>query len=280
MASCTIGLAVSVCVGILRNSKLSIEGVRLGRHRQRPYQTPPYTVGSHRAPLGVAHLLGGRQCRDRQARAAALDTPKRSPPIRRVATRRRIGQARRLINDANHCLRPRAWLNHPGRPGWTSTALLDRSRATPLGGRLVQHAMVRRQPGMRRGRHRRAAASHRRRHPQRLRGEAAFAHLYGVASIPASSGRTHRHREVHHHLTDPAATTPPLSPNRRHQHPHQHGHNGAERRLLLTRPDTGHPEHGWVMPLSRRLGCGTPSPLLRTPPWTSGCWQLKMRGTS
>jgi hypothetical protein len=30
--------------------------------------------------------------------------------------------------------------------------------------------------------------------PQRLRGEAAFAHLCGVAPIPASSGRTHRHR--------------------------------------------------------------------------------------
>jgi transposase len=30
--------------------------------------------------------------------------------------------------------------------------------------------------------------------PQRLRGEASFAHLCGVAPIPASSGRTHRHR--------------------------------------------------------------------------------------
>jgi transposase len=30
--------------------------------------------------------------------------------------------------------------------------------------------------------------------PQRLRGEAAFAHLCGAAPIPASSGRTHRHR--------------------------------------------------------------------------------------
>jgi transposase len=30
--------------------------------------------------------------------------------------------------------------------------------------------------------------------PQRLRGEAAFAHLCGVAPIPASSGRTHRYR--------------------------------------------------------------------------------------
>jgi transposase len=30
--------------------------------------------------------------------------------------------------------------------------------------------------------------------PQRLRGEAAFAHLCGTAPIPASSGRTHRHR--------------------------------------------------------------------------------------
>ena len=30
--------------------------------------------------------------------------------------------------------------------------------------------------------------------PQRLRSEAAFAHLCGVAPIPASSGRTHRHR--------------------------------------------------------------------------------------
>jgi len=30
--------------------------------------------------------------------------------------------------------------------------------------------------------------------PQRLRGEAAFVHLCGVAPIPASSGRTHRHR--------------------------------------------------------------------------------------
>ena len=30
--------------------------------------------------------------------------------------------------------------------------------------------------------------------PQRLRGEAAFAHLCGVAPIPASSGRTDRHR--------------------------------------------------------------------------------------
>jgi transposase len=30
--------------------------------------------------------------------------------------------------------------------------------------------------------------------PQRLRGEAAFAHLCGVSPIPASSGRTHRHR--------------------------------------------------------------------------------------
>ena len=30
--------------------------------------------------------------------------------------------------------------------------------------------------------------------PQRLRSEAAFAHLCGVSPIPASSGRTHRHR--------------------------------------------------------------------------------------
>jgi transposase len=30
--------------------------------------------------------------------------------------------------------------------------------------------------------------------PQRLRGEASFAHLCGVSPIPASSGRTHRHR--------------------------------------------------------------------------------------
>jgi transposase len=30
--------------------------------------------------------------------------------------------------------------------------------------------------------------------PDRLRSEAAFAHLCGVAPIPASSGRTHRHR--------------------------------------------------------------------------------------
>jgi transposase len=30
--------------------------------------------------------------------------------------------------------------------------------------------------------------------PQRLHGEAAFAHLCGTAPIPASSGRTHRHR--------------------------------------------------------------------------------------
>jgi transposase len=31
-------------------------------------------------------------------------------------------------------------------------------------------------------------------HPERLRGEAAFAHLCGVAPIPASSGQTRRHR--------------------------------------------------------------------------------------
>jgi transposase len=30
--------------------------------------------------------------------------------------------------------------------------------------------------------------------PQRMRSEAAFAHLCGVAPIPASSGKTHRHR--------------------------------------------------------------------------------------
>ena len=30
--------------------------------------------------------------------------------------------------------------------------------------------------------------------PQRLRSEAAFAHLCGVSPIPASSGRSHRHR--------------------------------------------------------------------------------------
>jgi transposase len=30
--------------------------------------------------------------------------------------------------------------------------------------------------------------------PERMRLEAAFAHLAGVAPIPASSGRTHRHR--------------------------------------------------------------------------------------
>jgi transposase len=30
--------------------------------------------------------------------------------------------------------------------------------------------------------------------PERLRGEAAFAHLCGTAPIPASSGRSHRHR--------------------------------------------------------------------------------------
>jgi transposase len=31
-------------------------------------------------------------------------------------------------------------------------------------------------------------------HPDRLRGEAVFAHLCGVAPIPASSAKTHRHR--------------------------------------------------------------------------------------
>jgi transposase len=31
-------------------------------------------------------------------------------------------------------------------------------------------------------------------HPERLRGEAAFAHLCGTAPIPASSGQTRRHR--------------------------------------------------------------------------------------
>jgi hypothetical protein len=30
--------------------------------------------------------------------------------------------------------------------------------------------------------------------PERLRGEAAFAHLCGTAPVPASSGKTHRHR--------------------------------------------------------------------------------------
>jgi hypothetical protein len=45
-----------------------------------------------------------------------------------------------------------------------------------------------------RGRHRRAAAGDGWRQPQRLRSEAAFAHLCGTAPIPASSGRTHRHR--------------------------------------------------------------------------------------
>ncbi|MGK4579654.1 transposase [Kitasatospora sp. HPMI-4] len=30
--------------------------------------------------------------------------------------------------------------------------------------------------------------------PERIRSEAAFAHLAGVAPTPASSGRTHRHR--------------------------------------------------------------------------------------
>ena len=30
--------------------------------------------------------------------------------------------------------------------------------------------------------------------PERMRSESAFAHLAGVAPIPASSGRTHRHR--------------------------------------------------------------------------------------
>ncbi|MFG2317180.1 transposase [Streptomyces tendae] len=40
----------------------------------------------------------------------------------------------------------------------------------------------------------RTASDHRRRHPDRLRSEAFFAHLCAAAPIPASSGRTNRHR--------------------------------------------------------------------------------------
>jgi transposase len=121
--------------------------------------------------------------------------------------------------------------------------------------------------------------------PQRLRGEAAFAHLCGVSPIPASSGRTDRHRlnrggdrhannalwpialvamhchpptrayverrtkqglskldimrclkryiarEVYQHLTSPPALAPGRLPKIGDiNEPHQHGHDGAERR--------------------------------------------------
>jgi transposase IS116/IS110/IS902 family protein len=56
------------------------------------------------------------------------------------------------------------------------------------------------------GRDRRPAAGHRGRHPQRLRSEAAFAHLCGLSPIPASSGRTDRHR-LHRGVTA-GPTTP------------------------------------------------------------------------
>jgi transposase len=49
-------------------------------------------------------------------------------------------------------------------------------------------------PPRRRLRGDRAAADHSWGQPDRMRSEAAFAHLCGVAPIPASSGRTHRHR--------------------------------------------------------------------------------------
>jgi hypothetical protein len=129
--------------------------------------------------------------------------------------------------------------------------------------------------------------------PHRLRGEASFAHLCDTAPIPASSGRTHRHRlnrggdrqanhalwrialvrmrchpptrayverrtkqglskldimrclnryiarEAYHQLTSLPPRLPPLARNRRHQLPHPHGHDGAER-WHASRPAPSH----------------------------------------
>jgi transposase len=50
------------------------------------------------------------------------------------------------------------------------------------------------QPLRHRPGHRRPAARRGRDHPERLRSEAAWAHLCGAAPIPASSGKIRRHR--------------------------------------------------------------------------------------
>jgi len=44
-------------------------------------------------------------------------------------------------------------------------------------------------------------------HPERLRSEAAWAHMCAVAPIPASSGKTRRHR-----LSTAAGTASPTTP--------------------------------------------------------------------
>ena len=63
------------------------------------------------------------------------------------------------------------------------------------GGQRALHRSPQRYPPRRRDQHRRPAAGHRGGQPRRrLRSESAFAMLVGVAPLPASSGRTHRHR--------------------------------------------------------------------------------------
>ena len=63
-----------------------------------------------------------------------------------------------------------------------------------IGPLVTGHAPGPARPARRRLRHRRDPAHRRGDHPERLRSEAAWAHLCAVAPIPASSGKTKRHR--------------------------------------------------------------------------------------
>ncbi|MBL1115482.1 transposase [Streptomyces sp. 110] len=78
--------------------------------------------------------------------------------------------------------------------------------------------------------------------PEHMWSEGVFTHLAGVAPIPASSGRTHRHRlnrdgaravqEGHHAL--PQATRHPRSPPRPDQHTGHAHHSKRPRSSCLT----------------------------------------------
>ena len=101
----------------------------------------------------------------------------------------------RLCGRATH-QHHRRHQDHPVEPGPALATAPGRTRPArppaPSTGHLGRPHPGR--PTRGRDRDRRPAAGHRRRQPQRLRSEAAFAHLCGTAPIPASSGRTDRHR--------------------------------------------------------------------------------------
>ena len=126
------------------------------------------------APAAVREALDAPLHGRRWSPPAPGCDPTRPPwPIRSMAPRRRCG---RSPSASSSSTRRSAWPTS----GWPQLVGRAAPRLLKLHAIGVDHA----------GQLLVTAGQH----PERLRGEAAFAHLCGTAPIPASSGKTHRHR--------------------------------------------------------------------------------------